>query len=176
MNLKKFTEELIAEWRKLSKNQRGLAGVLENKDNGLKGEKTALNRLKRDLPEYEFTLTPNSWSPADIIGLKKDSSFWHFALYQVKTSTDENRLTTDIIEKRTLPVLAKLLKTIYQTSNQTKYYKNKPVYITTGYLGVHHKDKRNKIIMKVPYQKSFTMNSLQLPSSQKTLIKNHAHK
>ena len=73
MDLKKFTQELITEWQKLPKNQRGLAGVAENKEIGLKGEKSALNNLKNGMSGYEFTLTPNSKSPADIIGFKKSS-------------------------------------------------------------------------------------------------------
>jgi len=58
-------------------------------------------------------------------------------------------LTSEIIEKNTLPILAKLLKSIYPKSEQTKYYKNKPIYITLGYLGVHSKNGRNKFIKKI---------------------------
>lgn len=101
MKLKKFTEELIVEWRKLPRKKRGLDGVTDNKEVGLKGEKSALNNLKSQKSKYEFTLTPNSWSPADIVGLKKDSQYWHFALYQVKTSVNKDSLTYDIIEKDT---------------------------------------------------------------------------
>lgn len=176
MNLKKITEELIDEWKKLPENQRGLAGIVENKESGLKGEKSALNKLRSELSDYEFTVTPNSWSPADIIGLKKGSDFWHFALYQVKTSINEKTLTSEISEKNTLPILAKLLKSIYPNSVQTKYYKNKPIYITIGYLGLHNKNGRNTILKRVPYQKDFTMNGLNLTSSQKTIIRNLAHK
>lgn len=176
MDLKKFTEELVTEWRNLPKNQRGLAGVIENKESGLKGEKSALIKLKSEISEYEFILTPNSWSPADIIGFKKDSDFWHFALYQVKTSIEEQNLTSEIIEKETLPLLAKFLKDVYSNSAQTKYYKNKPIYITTGYIGVHNKNGRNTIVKKIPYQKDFTMNGLQLTSSQKTVARNYVHK
>jgi hypothetical protein len=176
MNIKKFTEELIEEWRKLPQNQQGLAGIVDNKESGLKGEKRALSKLKNKLSDYEFTLTPNSWSPADIIGFKKDSDFWHFALYQVKTSINEQTLTSEINEKNTLPILAKLLKSIYPNSDQTKYYKNKPIYITLGYLGVLNKNGRNTIVKRVPYQKDFTMNGLNLTSSQKTMIRNLAHK
>lgn len=176
MNIKKFTEELIHEWRNLPENQSGLAGVVDNKESGLKGEKSALHKLRKELTDYEFTLTPNSWSPADIIGLKKSSDFWHFALYQVKTSINEKNLTSEIREKNTLPILAILLKNIYQNSDQTKYYKNKPIYITSGYLGLHHKNGRNTIVKRIPYQKDFTMNGLNLTSSQKTVIRNLAHK
>lgn len=176
MDLKKFTEELITEWQNLPKNQRGLAGVVENKESGLKGEKSALNKLRNEISGYEFTLTPNSWSPADIVGFKKDSDFWHFALYQVKTSVDEKSLTSEIIEKNTLPILAKLLKSVFSNSKQTKYYKNKPVYITIGYLGLHSKNGRNTIVKRIPYQKDFTMNGLQLTSSQKTAARNYVHK
>jgi hypothetical protein len=176
MDIKKFTEELIDEWRKLPENQRGLAGIVDNKESGLKGEKSALSKLRNELSDYEFTLTPNSWSPADIIGFKKDSDFWHFALYQVKTSINEQSLTSEISEKNTLPLLAKLLKRIYPNSDQTKYYKNKPIYITLGYLGLHNKNGRNTIVKRVPYQKDFTMNGLNLTSSQKTEIRNLAHR
>lgn len=176
MDLKKFTEELITEWRNLHKNQRGLAGAFENKESGLNGEKSALSKLRSELSDYEFTLTPNSWSPADIIGFKKGSDFWHFALYQVKTSINEENLTSEIAEKNTLPILAKLLKQIYPNSEQTKYYKNKPIYITIGYLGVHNKNSRNTIVKRIPYQKDFTMNGLNLTSSQKTVIRNSAHR
>lgn len=176
MDLKKFTQELITEWQKLPRNQRGLAGVVENKEIGLKGEKSALNNLKNGISGYEFTLTPNSKSPADIIGFKKSTDFWHFALYQVKTSVDEMSLTSEIIEKNTLPNFAKFLKSYYESSDQTKRYKNKPVYITIGYIGVHHKNNRNIIVKKIPYQQSFTMNSLQLTPSQKTAIRNYAHR
>jgi len=85
-------------------------------------------------------------------------------------------LTSEIIEKNTLPILAKLLKSIYPKSEQTKYYKNKPIYITLGYLGVHSKNGRNTIVKKMPYQKDFTMNGLNLTSSQKTVIRNAVHK
>lgn len=176
MDLKKFTEELIEVWRKLPENQTGLAGIVDNKENGLKGEKSALSKLRSELSDYEFTLTPNSWSPADIIGFKKGSDFWHFALYQVKTSINEKTLTSEIKEKHTLPILAKLLKSIYPNSIQTKYYKNKPIYITIGYLGLLHKNNRNTIVKRVSYIKDYTMNGLKLTSSQKTVIKNLAHK
>ncbi len=176
MDLKKFSQELITEWQKLPKNQRGLAGVAENKEIGLKGEKSALNNLKNGMSGYEFTLTPNSKSPADIIGFKKSSDFWHFALYQVKTSVDETKLTSEIIEKSTLPNLAKLLKSYYNISDQTKRYKKKPIYITIGYVGVLHRNNRNTVLKKIPYQQTFTMNGLQLTTSEKTAIKNYAHR
>lgn len=176
MKLKNFASELVTEWGKQSKSQMGLGGIIENKENGLKGEKSALNRLRNDFPEYEFAQTDNSWTPADIIGFRKDPKFWHFALYQVKTSKNINSLTEEISEKYTLPDLVKILKEVFIDSNQTKYYKKKELYITIGYLGVYNSNGRNTIIKRTPYQKDFSMNGLSLTQSEKTGIKNKLHK
>lgn len=75
-----------------------------------------------------------------------------------------------------MPVLAKLLKKVFEDSDQTKYYKNKPIYITIGYIGVYNKKGRNLIIKKNPYPRDFSMNKLDLTSNQKTEIKNSAHR
>jgi hypothetical protein len=181
MNLKIFTTELVKEWQKTLKEKRayglGVPAIVENKDRGLNGEKTVLQRLRNDFgPKYKFTVTDNSWSPADIIGFKKDPKFWHFALYQVKTSIYKEALSEKVIEKETLPELAKLLKKVFVDSDQTKRYKKKPVYITIGYVGVHHSKNRNRIIRKIPYQKTFTMNGLSLSPTKKTEIKNQLHR
>jgi len=176
MKLKIFASELVIEWGKQSKIQKGLGGVIENKEDGLKGEKSALHRLRNDFPEYEFVQTDNSWTPADIIGFKKDPNFWHFALYQVKTSKNLDSLTEEISEKYTLPDLAKILKEVFVDSDQTKYYKKRELYITIGYLGVHNSNGRNSIIKRIPYRKDFSMNGLSLTQSEKTGIKNRLHK
>lgn len=176
MKLKIFTSELVTEWRKQSKIQMGLGGIVENKQDGLNGEKTTLNRLRNDFPEYEFTQTDNSWTAADIIGFKKDPKFWHFALYQVKTSKNPSSLTAEIPEKYLLPALARILKKVFIESDETKYYKKKELYITIGYLGVHNSNGRNIIIKKIPYQKCFSMNGLSLTQGEKTEIKNKLHK
>lgn len=176
MKLKNFTTELVTEWRRQSNSQMGLGGIVENKDNGFKGEKSALNRLRNDFPEYEFSPTDNSWTPADIIGLRKYPKFWHFTLYQVKTSINPNSLTEEIAEKYTLPLLANILKDVFIISNQTKYYKKKELYITIGYIGVHHSNGRNTIIKKLPYKNDFSMNKLSLTQIEKTRIKNKLHK
>lgn len=176
MKLKIFTNQLVTEWKKHSKGQMGLGGIVENKEDGQKGEKSALNRLRNDFPEYEFTQTDYSWTPADIIGFRKDSKFWHFALYQVKTSKNLNSLTEEIAEKYTLPELAKILKKVFIDSDQTKYYKDKELYITIGYLGVYNSNGRNTIVKRVPYQNEFSMNGLTLTQSQKSGIKNKLHR
>lgn len=176
MKLKIFTSELVTEWKKQSKDQMGLGGIVENKEDGQKGEKSALNFLCKDFPDYEFVQTDYSWTPADIIGFRKDSKFWHFALYQVKTSKNLNSLTEEIPEKYTLPDLAKILKEVFVDSDQTKYYKKKELYITIGYLGVHNSNGKNKIIKRTPYKKDFSMNGLSLTQSEKTGIKNKLHK
>jgi hypothetical protein len=176
MKLKIFTTELVTEWKKQPKSQMGLGGIIENKEEGQKGEKSALNRLRIDFPEYEFTQTDYSWTPADIIGFRKDSKFWHFALYQVKTSRNLNSLTEEIPEKHTLPDLAKILKEVFIVSDQTKYYKKKELYITIGYLGIYNSNGRNTIIKRVPYQNDFSMNGLTLTQSEKIGIKNKLHR
>lgn len=176
MKLKIFTSELVTEWSKQSKSSMGLGGIVENKEEGQKGEKSALNRLRNDFPEYEFTQTDYSWTPADIIGFRKTSKFWHFALYQVKTSKNLNSLTEEIPEKYTLPDLAKILKEVFIVSGQTRYYKKKELYVTIGYLGVLNSNGRNTLIKRVPYQNEFSMNGLSLTQSEKTGIKNKLHK
>ena len=180
MNLKKFTSELVEDWRKHIKDLKGMgrADIIENKRKGFKGESSALIKLKKDFKDfkYKFELTPNSKSPADIIGLRKKTKYWHFALYQVKTSIESKSLTSDIAEKETLPILAEILKRTFLKSNQTKYYKNKPLYITIGYLGVLHSNGKNKIVKRTAYQKEFTMNKLSLTRCEKTEIKNKLHK
>lgn len=176
MKLKTFISELVTEWKKYSKGQIGLGGIVENKEHGQKGEKSALKRLSKDFPDYEFVQTDYSWTPADIIGFRKDSKFWHFALYQVKTSKNLNYLTEEIPEKYTLPELAKILKKVFIDSNQTKYYKNKELYITIGYLGVYNSNGRNLIVKRVPYQNEFSMNGLSIKQSEKTGLKNRLHR
>jgi len=176
MKIKIFTNELVTEWRKQSKIKRGLTGVVENKESGLKGEKSALNKLRTDFPNYKFTQTPNSWSPADIVGFQEGSKYWHFVLYQVKTSINPNSLTEEIPEKYTLPELVKVLKKTFIDSDQTKYYKKKQLYITIGNLGVHSSNGRNTIVKRVPYKKDFTMNGLSLTQTEKTEIRNQLHR
>ncbi len=175
MDLKKFTTELVSAWKKYSQNQK-LGGIQENKDSGFKGEDSALNRLNSDFSDYKFTKTNYSRTPADIIGLKQDSGFWHFALYQVKTSKNLKSLTHEIEEKNTLPELAKLLKKVFLESSQTKYYKKKQVYISIGYIGVHRKNNKNHIVKRLPYQKDFSMNRLELKTTEKTKIRNKLHR
>ncbi|WP_445908597.1 hypothetical protein [Yeosuana sp.] len=180
MNLKIFTSELVEDWRKYTTELRGMAGpeIIDNKERGLKGEISAINKLKKDFKDlkYKFELTPNSKSPADIIGLRENPEFWHFALYQVKTSIELKSLTSEISEKETLPILAKILKNTFLNSDQAKYYKKKPLYITIGYLGVLHSKGKNKIEKRIPYKKDFTLNGLLLTSSEKTEIKNKLHR
>ena len=180
MILKKFTSELIEDWRKYKTSRKGMAGaeIIDNKDRGFKGEVTAINKLKKDFKDlnYKFELTPNSKSPADIIGLRKKTDYWHFALYQVKTSIELESLTSDINEKETLPILAKILKKTFTNTDQTKYYKNKPLYITIGYLGVFHSKGKNRIVQRIAYQKYFTMNGLSLTTTEKTEIRNKLHR
>lgn len=132
--------------------------------------------MRNDFPEYEFTQTDNSWTPADIIGFKKDPQFWHFALYQVKTSMYLDSLTEEIPEKHSLSQLAKILKKIFIASDQTKYYKKKELYITIGYLGVHNSNNRNTIVKRIPYKNEFSMNGLSFTQAEKTAIKNKLHK
>ena len=54
MELKIFITELVTEWKKQSKSKIGLGGIVENKEDGQKGEKSALNKLSKDFPDYEF--------------------------------------------------------------------------------------------------------------------------
>ena len=178
MNLKKFTKELVAEWKKLRQRRQGLSGIVENNESGLKGEKTALKNLKNKLisKNYEFELTPESKSPADIIGFKKYRGYWHFALYQVKTSIRQEMLTSNISEKNTLQDLAKLLKLVYRNSDQTNCNKKKQIYITLGYIGVHNNNGRYSVFKKTSYQNRYSMNKLILKEDKKTEIKNLAHK
>ncbi|MGB0879417.1 MAG: hypothetical protein ACPGTO_02495 [Polaribacter sp.] len=179
MNLKEFTSELVEDWREY-RAPKGMAGaeIIDNKERGLKGEISALSKLNRDFKdsEYKFELTPNSKSPADIVGLRKNPKYWHFTLYQVKTSIELKSLTSEIPEKKTLPILAKILKKTFLNSDQAKYFKKKPLYITIGYLGVFHSKGKNKIVKRIPYQKNFSMNGLSLTTSEKTEIRNKLHR
>ncbi|AGC78251.1 hypothetical protein LX97_02955 [Nonlabens dokdonensis] len=176
MKLKNFTSELVTAWRKREQGLYGMAGVVENKEIGIKGEKYVLTKLRKDYPEYEFCLTDYSWTPADIIGFKKDSQMWHFALFQVKTSKFRDQLSSEIIEKQTLPILAKILKQVFIKSDETKYYKNREVYITIGYVGVYHSNGRNNLVLKKPYGNDFSLNQLSLNSTEKTKMKNNIHR
>lgn len=175
MNLRKFTSELVKAWRSREKKPSGLSGIKENKETGIKGEKYVLRKLKREYPDYQFCRTDYSWSPADIIGLKKGVQFWHFAMFQVKTSVNKYELSPEINEKETLPVLAKLLKEVFVESKETNYYKKKPLYITTGFIGVHFSSGRFKLQLKVPYKKDFSKNKLSLTNKEKSGIKNFVH-
>ena len=165
----------MTELKKYSQSK-GLAGIQDNKKYGLKGEKSVLSKLKVEFPDYEFRQTDYSWTPADIIGLRQDPKFWHFALYQVKTSKNLSSLTEKIVEKQTLPELAKILKKTFIDSSQTKYYKNKQLYISIGYIGVHNSNGKNLIVKRTPFPGDFSMNKLTLTSTEKTKIRNKLHR
>ncbi len=182
MELKIFISEIVTKWlksNKFEKKQLGLSGAI-SPIIGEKGENYALKKLKEHFPNYEFLKTDNSKSPADIIGLKKSGKFWHFALYQVKTSLDKSNLTKNIPEKETLPILAKIIKDNFIVSEQTKRVKKRPLFITIGYIGVHSTETkngfRNKIIKSSAYSKTFSLNNLNLQSKDKTKLKNKIHK
>ncbi|WP_430409276.1 hypothetical protein [Kordia sp.] len=180
MNLKKFITELVREWR-LIENSKGLRAtmgtpqIIRNNKDGLKGEKTALQNLARKYKDYEFRFTDFSKTPADIIDLKRTSKYWHFALFQVKTSKEMNRLTPEIQEKYTLPLLADVLKDVFRSSEQTNYYKKKQVYITIGYIGVLNSPNGNRVVKKCVYKGDKTMNKLNISYSDKVSIKNRLH-
>lgn len=176
MNLRKFTSELVTAWRSREKKPSGLSGIKENKETGIKGEKYVLRKLRQEYSDYQFCRTDYSWSPADIIGLNEGTKFWHFAMFQVKTSVSKYRLNPEINEKETLPVLAKLLKEVFVESKETNYYKKKPLYITTGFIGVHFSSGRLKLESKVPYKKDFSMNKLSLTYKEKLGVKNFVHR
>ncbi|WP_430412706.1 hypothetical protein [Kordia sp.] len=182
MNLKKFTTEIVKEWNRrpvtegLNKTM-GTPLITINKDTGLKGEKTALEHLQRKFEKdgYKFTLTDYSKTPADIIGYKRTSKYWHFVLYQVKTSKNIKKLTPEISEKYSLPVLADIVKDVFKVSVETNYHKQKGAYITLGYLGIRHSKKGNRVVKKVAYDKERTLNGLSLSYSEKQDLKKLLH-
>lgn len=179
MELKKFVTEIVKDWSEFPKKEKekiieGLNGALSF-ENGVSGEKYAIEKLKKLNPKYEFVLTDGSKSPADIIGLDKQSKFWHFALFQVKTSQDTNMLKSEIDEKKTLPILAEIIKKRFLISTETSRFRKKQIFITIGYLGIH-KQKNHSVYKSLPYAKTFTLNSLNLTSSEKTEIKNNIHR
>lgn len=181
MNLKKFTTEIVKQWTKRRIAEATLNGTMGvpqisiNKRDGLKGEITVLNNLTRRFKDYKFALTDYSKTPADIIGLRKTSKFWHIALYQVKTSIDVQKLTPEIPEKYSLPILAEVIKEVFKISEQTNYYKKKQLFITVGYIGVFNSKTGNRIVTKVSYDGEKTMNKLSLTSSEKRELKKILH-
>ncbi len=182
MELRIFISEIVKKWQEFNyatNNSVGLSGPSSHII-GEKGENYALKKLKKYFPDYDFIKTAGSKSPADIIGLKKGRKYWHFALYQVKTSLYNSKLSENIPEKETLPLLAKIIKENFKTSKQTKRVRNRPLLITIGYVGIQStKTKngyRNKIIKSVPYSKTFTLNKFNSLQLSKTEIKNKLHK
>ena len=173
MKLKLFAKEILSDWKDLLAQNRkvvALAGAV-SPIIGEAGESFVLRKLKKKFPDYEFIKTEASKSPADIIGLMRNKSYLHFALFQVKASKDVSTLTKDIPEKDTLPILAEIIKSRFITSDATKYYKKRALFITMGYVGVHISNK-SQIVQSLPYPKTFSLNKLELMSSEKTLLKN----
>lgn len=179
MELKKFVTEIVKDWADIPKKEKErtiecLGGSLSF-ENGVSGEKYAIRKLKKLNPNYEFVLTDGSKSPADIIGLCKYKTFWHFALFQVKTSQEIKMLKSQIDEKKTLPILAEIIKKRFLISTETSRYRKKQIFITIGYLGIY-KHNKHSVHKCLPYSKSFTLNHLHLTSFDKTEIKNKLHR
>jgi len=178
MTLKSFVSEIITDWKEYAKvakyKPERLAGP-ESPIIGLGGENYVLKKLKSIYPDYEFVKTDLSKSPADIIGMKKTKSYFHFALFQVKTSMNKKSLTSNIVEKQTLPILAELIKNRFKISEETNKNRTSSLFITIGYVGVH-KETNHKVFKSLPYAKTFSLNNLNLSSSEKTAIKNKLHR
>lgn len=179
MELKKFVTEIVKDWAAITKKEKeevieALGGVLSF-ENGVSGERYALEKLKKINPEYEFVLTDGSKSPADIVCLFKHKEYWHFGLFQVKTSQDTKMLKSEIDEKKTLPILAEIIKKRFLISKETSRYRKKQLFITIGYLGIY-KQKKHSVYKSLPYSKSFTLNNLSLTNINKTEIKNKLHR
>ncbi|MPT34732.1 MAG: hypothetical protein E2604_06515 [Flavobacterium sp.] len=178
MKLKSFVSEVVYDWKEYTKSKKNNAGGLAGPESpviGSKGEDYVLKKLKSIYPDYEFVKTDLSKSPADIIGLKKTKSYLHFALFQVKTSTNKKTLTSNIPEKQTLPILAELIKNRFKVSEQTNKIRTNSLFITIGYIGVS-KETNHKVFKSMPYPKTFSLNNLNLSSLEKTEIKNKIHR
>ena len=176
MKLKDFANELVYAWRS---EQKGLSGIQDNHQRGIEGEKTVLNKLRKSFireAKTQFTRTPNSWSPADIIGLRRKNGIWHFALYQVKLSEHKNSLTSEIVEKKTLPKLAKFLKKEVKSLEASKGCRNRKILITIGYIGVWRSNGRNKVEITRPYSNILTLNNPELTSTEKTALSSSMHR
>lgn len=179
MELKTFVSEIVKDWSEYPKSKKvkkieGLNGYLSY-ETGLSGENYTIKKLRKLHPKYEFVLTDGSKSPADIIGLNKNTKYWHFALFQVKTSKETKMLTSEINEKYTLPILSEIIKSRFLIINKRNRNLKKQIFITSGYIGIH-KQKNHSVFKSLPYPKSFSLNNLNLTSTEKTEIKNSLHR
>ena len=178
MKLKSFVSEVLKDWKeyiKITRNKPERLTGPESSIIGFNGEKYVIKKLKSIHQDYEFVKTDLSKSPADIIGVKKTKGYIHFALFQVKTSTNRRSLTSNIDEQQTLPILAELIKKRFKMSKETEKIKSNSLFITIGYIGVY-KETNHKIYKSLPYTKTFSLNNLNLSSSEKTKIKNKIHR
>ncbi|GAB5525408.1 MAG: hypothetical protein Roseis2KO_32800 [Roseivirga sp.] len=180
MDIREFAYELVETWHNRENiPDQGLDGIPENHEAGILAEKTVLRKLRNRFEREKttkFTRTPNSWSPADIVGIRRSQGVWHFALYQVKSSIYEDTLTPDIPEKETLPQLANLLKQNFGNLKSTSRIRQRPIYITIGYVGVVTSGNRNKVVKASPYQNRYTLNDLQLTNQERTSLSNVLHR
>ena len=80
MELKTFVSEIVKDWSEYPKSKKvkkieGLNGYLSY-ETGLSGENYTIKKLRKLHPKYEFVLTDGSKSPADIIGLNKNTKYF----------------------------------------------------------------------------------------------------
>jgi len=114
----------------------GLAGSLPNRVIGDKAEQAVVRRLENI--KYKACITPGSKSPADIFAVRRRQGYWHIMLIQVKSSghiSKIKKLNDTKVEE--LNELGKFVKAQIKSAPIMNVYADKPVLISTGYVGVH---------------------------------------
>lgn len=141
--MKKFDEfvrHIVTKWRQESKiilERGGLGAPMPNRISGDLAEKFILNKVGKLKPSYQAFFANGSQTPSDIYSVARRDGYWHIMLIQVKSSrAKENIYQLNQTEIKQFSELAKFIKTEIVNSDILEDYKNKPIVITTGYVGV----------------------------------------
>lgn len=128
INIKQITEKLYKKWLE---HPLGLSAPLTTEQKKeIQQEASDIEdkilKVLNKLDEWNFCLTPNSRTPADIVGVRENNSTIYFFLIQVKSGTN-SYINKTHKEEETLPLLKDILKSIL--SNEKR-----KIIITTCFI------------------------------------------
>ena len=146
-NFKKFVDSVVAKWRNEKPTIIAKLGAVlpSNRVMGDWAEKNVVNKIKELKPEYIVFLSKGSQSPADIYAISKRLSFYHIMLIQVKSSiTYDDIVKLNEEDLKLYYELGKMVKDEFK--KQYPEFKEKPVLISMGYIGVFNEVKKGKTL------------------------------
>lgn len=144
-DFKKFVDSVVVKWRSERPTIMAKLGAVlpANRIMGDWAEKNVVNRVKELRPEYTVFLSKGSQSPADIYAISKRQSFYHIMLVQVKSSISYNDIVK--LNEEDLKLYYELGKIVKEEfKKQYPEFKDKPLLVSMGYIGVFNEVKRGK--------------------------------